>query len=66
MKKLRKVIWVAGSIPEGITKEQYNSLVQQLADISGGELVEFGASSYMIIGDENAENKLKSFNNSGK
>ncbi len=54
---MRKVLWVAGARPEGMTPEKYKETASLLAFSIDAELVKFGESSYMIIGDDEAEKK---------
>ncbi len=54
---MRKILWIGGKIPEGMTQLQYNSTAKILSNSIGGELVRFGENNLAIIGDERAERK---------
>lgn len=56
---MRKVIWVGGSIPEGMDKHTYHNSITNLAKCIGSEVVKFGEDSFIIIGDLRAEAKMK-------
>jgi len=60
---MRKVIWMSGKKPENMTDEKFEEDLIILAGGIGGELVEFGKLSYMIIGDDEAKKKLDEFKN---
>lgn len=56
---MRKVIWIAGAVPKDMSDAMFLHGIQDIAKATGGEVCKFGESSYLIIGDEQAENNLK-------
>lgn len=56
---MRKIIWMGGTIPQGMSSEKYKNTAVNLAAAVGGECVGFGDTNVAIIGDDIAEVKLE-------
>lgn len=56
---MRQVIWIAGKIPDEMTPEKYLDNLKMLSTAVGAELVKFGETSHLLIGDDKAAAKLK-------
>lgn len=65
---MKKVLWIQGATPDGMTEEKFMETKRILANTISGELVEFGnPNSHIIIGDAKSEelfNTLKGKMNS--
>jgi hypothetical protein len=56
---MRSIVWMGGKKPDNMTDLQYELNAQQLAKHVNGELVKFGETNFVIIGDQFSEIAMK-------